>query len=355
MRPNIHNTFLRYMLDFFSVMDRCSCGGYVSVRLVLRVFLCWGRLFIVRRMSLLKTKRERPMFASQGYLYTKDKESKRDASLTFWRCVRKNECRGRITVRDGSVENLQCVHLHEPSPAAIDGTLVSNTVKRKAVETQESPSVIVNTSITDTPSGSLSSVSSTLGLKKIVLRKRSNIKKKTPNPSSLTELHLPNDYQVYNPSPEVLEKFLLADTGLTQQRILIFGRESWLAHLSAEEWYIDGTFKIAPVLFNQVLVLMVKRFELIFPVLYALLPDKKLSTYKNFFEIVKSLHQDVAPKYLSCDFEQAIHSAAKESFPDVEINGCLFHLAQNLQKFLSRNGFKKKYADDSNFVQKVSM
>ena len=120
-------------------------------------------------------------------------------------------------------------------------------------------------------------------MKQLVFRKRASLSKKTPNPNTLLELYIPEEFRVYQPSLDQTEKFLSAETGPMLQRILIFGRESWLAHLSAEEWFIDGRFKISPCLFNQVLVIIVKRFQIIFPVIYALLPDKKLSTYKDLF------------------------------------------------------------------------
>ena len=72
-----------------------------------------------------------------------------------------------MSVLHGAVDSVKCERSHDPSPSAIDETLVANCVKRKASETLESPSVIVNSPLKDTPSGSLPALPSVLGLKKI--------------------------------------------------------------------------------------------------------------------------------------------------------------------------------------------
>ncbi len=85
------------------------------------------------------------------------------------------------------------------------------------------------------------------------------------------------------------EAFLLADVIFGEnQRILIFGREyhsTWSDQMT--EIFLDGTFKIAPPLFSQVYVISAKRGGYVFPVLYALLPNKQAVTYSHLFGTVK--------------------------------------------------------------------
>ena len=67
---------------------------------------------------------------------------------------------------------------------------------------------------------------------------------------------------------------------------MIFGRDNdrnWVQDL--DRIFIDGTFTLAPPLFNQVFVILAKRAEYVFPVMYALLPNKRQETYDNLFEI----------------------------------------------------------------------
>ena len=58
---------------------------------------------------------------------------------------------------------------------------------------------------------------------------------------------------------------------------------------------------------------------------------------------------------MNCDFEQAAHSAINETFLDVQIKGCFFHLAQNMQKHLARMGFTSLYNTDPDFAIKAKM
>ncbi|KAK4884135.1 hypothetical protein RN001_000406 [Aquatica leii] len=49
------------------------------------------------------------------------------------------------------------------------------------------------------------------------------------------------------------EPFLLFDSGLSEDRILLFSTERNLSYMEhSRQWYIDGTFKVAPPLFHQV-------------------------------------------------------------------------------------------------------
>ena len=67
--------------------------------------------------AALTTKRGRPLFHYEGHLYTKDKASKQDPSLTFWRCIKKDECKGWLVTQNGVFNAIKCGHTHDPSAA----------------------------------------------------------------------------------------------------------------------------------------------------------------------------------------------------------------------------------------------
>ena len=48
------------------------------------------------------------------------------------------------------------------------------------------------------------------------------------------------------------------------------------------ELYVDGTFLVNPVLFYQFFVILVRRDDYVFPILYCLLPNKTENTYRFF-------------------------------------------------------------------------
>jgi hypothetical protein len=72
----------------------------------------------------------------------------------------------------------------------------------------------------------------------------------------------------------------------------------------------------------------------VFPIVYAVLKNKKQSTYYNLFEILKLMIPNIAPRVIKTDFEFAAISALRISFPQAQISGCQFHLAQaNIEKY----------------------
>ncbi|CAF1097881.1 unnamed protein product, partial [Brachionus calyciflorus] len=46
------------------------------------------------------------------------------------------------------------------------------------------------------------------------------------------------------------------------------------------------------------------------------------------------------------DFEQAASKAFEFHFPNAEAKGCYFHFRQSVRRWVSTNGFKKKYDDN---------
>ena len=63
-------------------------------------------------------------------------------------------------------------------------------------------------------------------------------------------------------------------------RMLIFSTDENLdAMVSNTNWFIDGTFKCAPEIYYQVFTVHVFIHGAVFPVVYALLPNKQQATY----------------------------------------------------------------------------
>lgn len=101
---------------------------------------------------------------------------------------------------------------------------------------------------------------------------------------------------------------------------------------------MDGTFKIAPILFSQVFVILGSRNGGVHPCLYALLPNKNQATYNTLLVEIKNLAPGINAGSISVDFEVAIHNAFRTEFPDIEIRGCFFHLIQNMKKQVAAVG-----------------
>ena len=74
-------------------------------------------------------------------------------------------------------------------------------------------------------------------------------------------------------------------------------------------WLADGTFSIAPSLFCQIYIIMVKKHGRVFPAVHAFLPNKQPTNYLKIFGLLKEMEPNLKPSSIVCDFEQAAHSA----------------------------------------------
>ncbi|KAH7694197.1 hypothetical protein AAVH_38760, partial [Aphelenchoides avenae] len=137
---------------------------------------------------------------------------------------------------------------------------------------------------------------------------------------------------------------------------IVFGRQSVSEHAhSITQIYARGTFKVAPSLFYQLLVVLGKRDGYIDPIFYALLPDKRQETYIRLFDTLKHLYPSLEPSRMSMDFENALIDAGRECFPDSNLDGCLFHLSRKVKRQLQINGLMGMYNKDPEFARAARM
>ena len=173
-------------------------------------------------------------------------------------------------------------------------------------------------------------------IRKVIQRKRREVAAAPPAPTDLTALVIPDQYKTYELTPGTTEDILLINTGPGRDRILVFGREGnmeWSSEVRA--LYLDGTFKQAPPLFYQVYAILAERNGYIFPLLYALLQNKRRPTYQQLFQAVAHKWPQLQPESLSVDFEIAAFQEAQRAFPNAQLFGCLFHLTRNMKKKLT--------------------
>ena len=108
----------------------------------------------------------------------------------------------------------------------------------------------------------------------------------------------------------------------------------------SQEWFSDGTFSTAPLLFEQLYTLHVVQYNTVVPVVYALLSNKTRDTYTKFIHALKILQPGLRPQQLMCDFEQAALQAFSNEFPGIQTTGCFFHLSQSVWRRVQTEGLK---------------
>lgn len=296
------------------------------------------------------SQRNKTKFASGGFMYVLDKVSK-DGYTEFWRCERRGQCKGRIHVREGNVVHVVNDHSHEANAAKIEADNVVGNIKRRAGSTLESTSQVINSCTENLTLACQGALPKQDALKRIVRRVRNEVISAPPNPSDLTTLVIPDAYKIIKMAGGTEENFLLFDSGPEHDRILIFGKEENLRTFKdCENFFMDGTFKISPPLFCQVFVILVKKHGGVHPMFYALLPNKQRATYEKLFRAIKNLQPELQPNSISCDFEAAILKSVSEVFPNAQIHGCFFHLAQNMKKHLCSLGLINNYNTNAEFA-----
>ncbi|XP_018494654.1 uncharacterized protein LOC108864134 [Galendromus occidentalis] len=125
-------------------------------------------------------------------------------------------------------------------------------------------------------------------------------------------------------------------------------RAEWIGLV--EKIYVDGTFSLSPKLFQQVFVVLAERSGFVFPVCYALLPNKSQASYTRMIQLLCTAWPHFKPTTVSLDFELGLINAFRTTFPDAEMNGCLFHLVKNMKGKLMDLGLVKRYNQDAEFA-----
>mgnify|MGYP000265238167 CR=1 FL=1 len=322
----------------------------------------------------------------------KDKLSK-DGRTQFWRCQDVGSCKGRLHTSVESNEVLRIVGTHsdEPDPTNLEMCRKISSLKELAMQSQETPLQLIESVFESTSQAAKLFAPSHDTLSKIVNRAKKKASRAPAVPKDRASIRIPENYATYETAEKSRENFLIGDSGKNSncftmesicslkyfgskaaiasgvlshsithfgfstgegdaRRILVFGRQSsgdWMQFV--RKLYVDGTFSLAPDLFYQIVVILAERNGLVIPICYALLPDKRPDSYKRMIQMIKSAWPALKPEAVSTDFEKSLMNAFSAAFPEATIQGCLFHLAQNLKKKLSRLNLMSRYQTDEDF------
>src|SRR5689334_8539905 len=97
-------------------------------------------------MNKNNSNRGREKFSHDGHLFCFDKFSK-DGQMKFWRCDMRylNDCPARVHTSIAAVFiKLVGRHTHGSDPARIEADKLRTTIRRRAEQTLETPSVIIS-------------------------------------------------------------------------------------------------------------------------------------------------------------------------------------------------------------------
>lgn len=123
---------------------------------------------------------------------------------------------------------------------------------------------------------------------------------------------------------------------------------------------MDGTFKSVSKQFAQLYTIHVdlgstEKETNVTPVIFALLPNKKKSTYIRLFNAILREIPEWAPDTVNADFESAVMEAIKAVFPAAQFHGCFFHFSQSLWRKVQNLGLANDYSSSQEIRDCVRM
>lgn len=146
-------------------------------------------------------------------------------------------------------------------------------------------------------------------------------------------------YDSVNDNPDEEERFILFYTIKDLERLC-----------NSRIMLGDGTFKVVPNMFYQLYTFHGVVNGHTFPLIYCICTHKTENLYRCMMMRL-SLHEtecqfDLNPQVIMSDFELAFMNAARATFDNSAIKGCLFHFTQAIWKKTVSLGLKPQYRED---------
>lgn len=162
----------------------------------------------------LLTQRGQEMKEHNGFAYVKEKLSA-DQTRQFWRCRYVGSCRARLHTRvsSGAFVKVVGVHSDDQDPAAIAVAKKRTQLKKRALETQETPLQLIESVFAATSEAERLIMPNSDVLARQANRARNIGGRPRTIPSNRAEIEIPEEFGQYESEPGRWEEFLIGDTG----------------------------------------------------------------------------------------------------------------------------------------------
>lgn len=275
------------------------------------------------------------MFTRNNKLYIKHKLTD---THTYYKC-RDNACNSYISYKtDTNTFNIITPHTCSTGQDSVDTVRLLASFDRRAKH-GEAASTLAN-EIVQTASQNLSLL---LPTRCALVQRFKRLKRKRipPLPRTLHELALNGEWIVTIRNT----RFLLSDSWLGDNRIVIFASHCDLEHLCTSQMVLsDGTFYSCPPQFQQIYTFHSFNAGVVCPRVYAFLTSKSAALYRHLIRLIRDFVNDNLPGYnfsppnFMCDFERAMITTLENEFPQAEIHGCYFHFCNSILRFVRLSG-----------------
>jgi len=303
-------------------------------------------------MEFVNSEKSKPIILYEGYKFRFHKTLKNDVQR--WPCsVKSCKCFLKLSPLNKIVDSNTNHNHNKNDEKVLNRQILSNSLKRKAIEDIScKPSKFIRSELKKADVSTLTTNDLSL-IRHNVHRARSFVH--PPLPKCIKELHAALDSM--NIKTNIGEPFLFNND--KENCIIDFSTTQNIKVLcDVNKFYVDGTFKSCPKHFYQFFTIHGLKNDVYLPLVFFLLPDKCNTTYKCAFQHLirhsMSIGLTCSPTEVVIDFEQAIHSAIEEVFPNAKIRGCRFHLGQSWWRKIQSLGLTKMYntnTDESYFLK----
>ena len=309
-------------------------------------------------MEVLKTSRGGDKICYEGYMYTK-----RDTKKTRirWECTQRKSrpCKGAITT-SLTLDDVRVTvaHSHDNDNSSVEAEKLRCNIREKAKASRESTACLLATAIQEAPESVRLRLGNQESVKRNIRRQRQGSLPK--DPVSLRELHVPEEWSTTG--GEHPQPFLIHDSGpQSSNRVLVFAADNVLQHLaSADKWYMDGNFSVAPNIFMQLYVIRVPLGNSAISAVYGLLPNKQQRSYEAVIKATLDRCEELGftpdPTVIVTDFETSAMNAVQVTLGHhVRTQGCFYHLTQSTWRKIQDLGLVQKYRNEEEIKHFVGM
>lgn len=279
----------------------------------------------------------------QGFSYNYKKET---PNKIIWRC-RTAGCNSYLQTNNELAILGISDHSHEENFEKNLQDYAYRTILKRSEETSELPREIIYRTMKDYNDVEVSTSPLLSSLTTQIKKHRNarhiiNMPEKSDIPTSIRNL----------PSGEA---FLQYDSGLDDEdRVVVFCTEENLIHFEHQETILaDGTFKYVPSKFQQLFTLVAYINGIYVPLIYCLMKKKNIASYSKLCLFLKDKIPKFKPKSIILDFEAASRNVFQRMYPEAQLYGCFFHLAQILRRKIQN--LKQADLNKSNFQYKMNM
>lgn len=282
---------------------------------------------------IIKSEKNNDLIVKDGYIF----ELKEIRGFRhYWRC-NKRSCSARFVTNQFYKANLGQISVKNQHNHPIDNNeLIKKTMvykmKKKIEEGVMCTRSVISAVLTGLCRENIEATGTIENLSTILRRYKNSYL--NPKPYLFSDIHLSKQL-AYTHRNELFYQFGLGNyrNYSENSNFLIFYSDSLFNSLLNEEMLcIDGTFKVVPSPYYQLLTISILKNCTVFPIVYIICKNKTQETYENIFTTLFHLKRYFSPKFFKCDFELALIEAIKIKFPNSTISGCQFHLGQAIQR-----------------------